>query len=76
MREGCWEELTGLRQTRRMAAAVDPRCPPLCRKNTYTSFLLKKKESVLYTEDYLPECLDVNGTFGMSDQVDMGSSVR
>ena len=28
MREGRREELTGLRQTQRMAAAVDPCCPP------------------------------------------------
>lgn len=53
IREGCWEELTGPRQTQRMAVAVDPRCPPLCRKNTYTSFLLKRRN--LYTEDYIPK---------------------
>lgn len=76
MREGRREELTGLRQTQRMAAAVDPCCPPLCSKNTYTSLLLKKKGPVVYFEDYFPKCQDVNSTFGVSDQVDRGCSVR
>lgn len=43
--EGCGEELTGLRQTQRMAAAVDPRCPPtLQHEHMLELTALKKKE--------------------------------
>ncbi len=76
-REGRREELTGLRQTQRMAAAVDPCCPPaLQQEHTYASLLQKKKESIVYFEELFPKCRDVNSTFGVSDQADRGCSVR
>lgn len=42
MREGRGEELTGLRQTQRMAAAVDPCCPPTLQQEQTQRFAAKR----------------------------------
>lgn len=75
-REGCREELTGLRQTQRMAAAVDPCCPPTLQQQHTLQLVVRQRESLVGFEDYLCKCRDVNGTFGMSGPVGRDCSVR